>query len=53
MFIMPKDSYKTVGTLAKIAETGIDETGKPLDSNLLTPEDQQQQQQRDNQQQRL
>lgn len=45
MFIMPKDSYKTVGTLAKIAETGIDETGKPLDSNLLTPEDQQQQQQ--------
>ncbi|KAI5954517.1 hypothetical protein KGF54_002292 [Candida jiufengensis] len=28
--VMPKDSYKTVGTLAKIAETGIDETGKPL-----------------------
>ncbi|KAI5962208.1 uncharacterized protein KGF55_003284 [Candida pseudojiufengensis] len=28
--IMPSSSYKTVGTLAKIAETGIDETGKPL-----------------------
>ncbi|RCK59221.1 Protein FMP42 [Candida viswanathii] len=39
VFIMPRDSYKTVGTLAKIAETGIDETGMPLDQNLLTPED--------------
>ncbi|CAX40033.1 uncharacterized mitochondrial protein, putative [Candida dubliniensis CD36] len=39
IFIMPKDSYKTVGTLAKIAETGIDETGKPLNNNLLTLED--------------
>lgn len=39
VFIMPKDSYKTVGTLAKIAETGIDETGKPLDEDLLTPAD--------------
>ena len=36
---MPKDSYKTVGTLAKIAETGIDETGKPLNQELLTPAD--------------
>lgn len=39
VFIMPKDSYKTVGTLAKIAETGIDETGKPLNQELLTPAD--------------
>lgn len=33
--IMPKDSYKTVGTIAKIAETAIDETGKPLNKDLL------------------
>lgn len=33
--IMPSDSYKTVGTLARIAETAIDETGKPLDKSLL------------------
>ncbi|CAL1204498.1 unnamed protein product [Candida parapsilosis] len=39
LFIMPKDSYKTVGTLAKIAETGIDETGRPIDDDLLHPED--------------
>ncbi|ODV80063.1 uncharacterized protein CANTADRAFT_5736 [Suhomyces tanzawaensis NRRL Y-17324] len=39
VFIMPRDSYKTIGTLAKIAETGIDETGKPLDTDLLLPED--------------
>ncbi|KAK6459079.1 uncharacterized protein RJT20DRAFT_124231 [Scheffersomyces xylosifermentans] len=39
VFIMPKDSYKTVGTLAKIATTGIDETGKPIDQDLLHPED--------------
>lgn len=37
--IMPTDSYKTVGTLAKIAETAIDETGKPLDKDLLIPSD--------------
>lgn len=36
---MPADSYKTVGTLARIAETAIDETGKPLDKDLLLPED--------------
>ncbi|KAG7664303.1 uncharacterized protein J8A68_002161 [[Candida] subhashii] len=40
VFIMPKESYKTVATLAKIAETGIDETGKPLDVDLLLPQDQ-------------
>lgn len=39
VFIMPAESYKTVGTLAKIAETAIDETGKPLDRDLLLPED--------------
>lgn len=39
VFIMPRDSYKTVGTLAKIAETGIDESGRPLDDDLLLPED--------------
>ncbi|KAI3405908.1 hypothetical protein KGF56_001127 [Candida oxycetoniae] len=39
LFLMPKDSYKTVGTLAKIAETGIDETGKPLNPKYLNPED--------------
>lgn len=39
ILIMPTDSYKTVGTLAKIAETAIDETGKPLDRQLLLPED--------------
>lgn len=39
LFIMPAESYKTVGTLAKIAETAIDETGKPLDRDLLLPED--------------
>ncbi|KAK6205090.1 major facilitator superfamily domain-containing protein [Scheffersomyces amazonensis] len=39
IFIMPSKSYKTVGTLAKIAETGIDETGKPIDHDLLLPED--------------
>ncbi|KAK6459988.1 hypothetical protein DFJ63DRAFT_323932 [Scheffersomyces coipomensis] len=37
--IMPSQSYKTIGTLAKIAETGIDETGKPIDHDLLLPED--------------
>ena len=39
VFIMPHSSYKTVETLAKIAETAIDETGKPLDDDLLLPED--------------
>ncbi|ABN64988.2 predicted protein [Scheffersomyces stipitis CBS 6054] len=39
VFIMPTESYKTIGTLAKIAETGIDETGRPLDDDLLLPED--------------
>lgn len=39
LFIMPRDSYKTVGTLAKIAETGIDESGLPLNQDLLLPED--------------
>ncbi|EMG48761.1 putative mitochondrial membrane protein [Candida maltosa Xu316] len=39
VFIMPHDSYKTVGTLAKIAETGIDETGRPLDEDLLYSND--------------
>lgn len=39
VFIMPRHSYKTVGTLAKIAETAIDETGRPMNSNLLLPED--------------
>lgn len=39
LFIMPKDSYKTVGTLAKIAETAIDELGKPLNKDLLHPDD--------------
>lgn len=33
--IMPTTSYKTVGTLAKIAETSIDETGRPLDRSKL------------------
>lgn len=33
LFIMPKESYKTVETLAKIGETGIDETGLPVDEN--------------------
>ncbi|WPK27632.1 hypothetical protein PUMCH_005029 [Australozyma saopauloensis] len=37
--IMPKDSYKTVGTLAKIAETKLDETGKPIDRERLRSED--------------
>lgn len=37
--IMPHDSYKTVGTLAKIAETAIDETGLPLNKDLLLPVD--------------
>lgn len=37
--VMPKDSYKTVGTLAKIGETAIDETGKPIDRDLLKPQD--------------
>ncbi|CCE82004.1 Piso0_002693 [Millerozyma farinosa CBS 7064] len=37
--IMPKKSYKTVGTLAKIGETQIDETGRPIDRDLLLPED--------------
>lgn len=36
---MPHDSYKTVGTLAKIAETAIDESGKPMNKDLLMPED--------------
>lgn len=39
VFIMPETSYKTIGTLAKIAETAIDETGKPLNTDLLYPED--------------
>lgn len=39
LFIMPKDSYKTVATLVKIGETAIDETGKPLDRTLLLPDD--------------
>lgn len=39
VFIMPKDSYKTVGTLAKIAETAIDETGRPMNPDRLLPED--------------
>ncbi|QPG74534.1 hypothetical protein FOA43_001864 [Brettanomyces nanus] len=30
--IMPKNSYKTVETLARIGKTGIDETGLPVDS---------------------
>lgn len=37
--IMPAESYKTVATLAKIAETAIDESGKPLDKDLLLPVD--------------
>lgn len=37
--IMPTTSYKTVGTLARIAETAIDETGRPLNKDLLLPED--------------
>lgn len=37
--IMPRDSYKTVGTLAKIAETAIDESGRPLNKDKLLPED--------------
>lgn len=37
--VMPKDSYKTVGTLAKIGETAIDETGKPIDRDLLKSQD--------------
>lgn len=37
--IMPHDSYKTVGTLAKIATTAIDETGQPLNKDLLLPDD--------------
>ncbi|OBA17968.1 hypothetical protein METBIDRAFT_80079 [Metschnikowia bicuspidata var. bicuspidata NRRL YB-4993] len=39
LIIMPADSYKTVGTLARIAETAIDETGKPLNKDLLLPVD--------------
>ncbi|VEU20141.1 DEKNAAC101033 [Brettanomyces naardenensis] len=30
LFIMPHHSYKTIQTLAKIGETGIDETGLPV-----------------------
>lgn len=37
--LMPHDSYKTIGTLAKIAETAIDETGMPMNKDLLLPED--------------
>lgn len=37
--IMPSDSYKTMGTLAKIGTTGIDETGRPIDEDLLSVED--------------
>lgn len=37
--IMPLSSYKTIGTLAKIAETGIDETGRPINKDLLLPSD--------------
>jgi len=33
VFIMPHQSYKTVETLAKISETGIDETGLPINAN--------------------
>lgn len=39
IFIMPLTSYKTIGTLAKIAGTGIDETGKPINKDLLLPHD--------------
>lgn len=31
LFIMPHESYKTVEDIAKIGETGLDETGLPLD----------------------
>lgn len=31
--IMPSESYKTVETIVKIGETGIDETGLPIDSS--------------------
>ncbi|KAF3993916.1 hypothetical protein FT663_01327 [Candidozyma haemuli var. vulneris] len=37
--IMPTTSYKTVGTLAKIAETAIDESGRPLDKTKLLQQD--------------
>lgn len=37
--IMPSTSYKTVGTLAKIATTAIDETGMPIDRMKILPED--------------
>ena len=30
IFIMPHDSYKTIETIAKIGETGLDEDGLPL-----------------------
>ncbi|CAK7902724.1 hypothetical protein CAAN1_18S01310 [[Candida] anglica] len=39
VLVMPKDSYKTVGTLAKIGEMGIDESGRPLNPDNLLPED--------------
>lgn len=39
LYVMPVDSYKTIGTLAKIAETAIDETGKPMNRDLLLPQD--------------
>lgn len=37
--IMPSELYKTVGTLAKIASTAIDESGLPLDRSKVHPED--------------
>ncbi|CAH2353842.1 protein Fmp42p [[Candida] railenensis] len=39
IFVMPRDSYKTMGTLAKIGEMAIDETGRPLNPDNLYPED--------------
>lgn len=31
LFVMPAQSYKTVETIVKIGETGLDETGLPID----------------------
>lgn len=39
IFVMPRDSYKTIGTLAKIGELDIDETGRPMNPDNLFPED--------------
>lgn len=33
IFIMPHESYKTIEDLAKISESGLDESGVPLDPN--------------------